>query len=84
MAVDLKECINAIEQDNWLALRLITADVKKGTGGKVIEIRKFALPANIMQVQFTTPLQALGRVTLLRSIARRFITNSKGQFAIME
>ncbi len=39
-AVDLKECINIIERGEWFAIRFITADVKKGNGGRVVEIPK--------------------------------------------
>ena len=39
-AVDLKECINIIERGEWFSIRFLTADVGKGTGGRVIEIPK--------------------------------------------
>jgi hypothetical protein len=41
MAIDLKECINIIERGEWFGpLRFMTADVKKGSGGRVVEIHK--------------------------------------------
>jgi hypothetical protein len=40
MAISIKECIHIIECGEWCNLRLITADVKKGTGGKLLEIRR--------------------------------------------
>lgn len=41
MAVTLKEAIEILESGQWLhQLRFITADVNKGTGGKVLEFTK--------------------------------------------
>ena len=40
MAVNLKEAVDIIQAGDWCALTFITADVKKGTGGKVIDIAK--------------------------------------------
>lgn len=38
--IDLKQCISIIESGTWFSIRFITADVHKGTGGKVLEIPK--------------------------------------------
>lgn len=38
--IDLKQCIATIESGAYFSIRFITADVKKGTGGKVLEIPK--------------------------------------------
>ena len=43
MAITLKEVIKIIEAGDWLNIKFITADVKKGTGGKVITIPKCRL-----------------------------------------
>ncbi len=40
MAVTLKEAIEFLESSQWISLRFITADVNKGTGGKVLEFTK--------------------------------------------
>ncbi|HVZ96417.1 MAG TPA: hypothetical protein VG847_06055 [Chitinophagaceae bacterium] len=38
--MDLRRCIEIIEGGSWVSLRFITADIKKGVGGKVIELTK--------------------------------------------
>lgn len=38
--MNLKRAIEIIEGGAWCSLRFITADVNKGTGGKVIELGK--------------------------------------------
>lgn len=38
--MNLKRAIEIIEGGAWCSLRFITADVNKGTGGKVIELSK--------------------------------------------
>ncbi len=38
--IALKEVIQILESGQWCSLRFITADLNKGTGGKVIEIAK--------------------------------------------
>lgn len=40
MALDLKEVVSIIHSGEWCSLRFITANVKKGTGGKVIDLQK--------------------------------------------
>lgn len=40
MAVDFKECLSILESGEWCSLRFITADVKKGSGGQVIDLPK--------------------------------------------
>jgi uncharacterized protein YciW len=40
MALTLKEALAILEQGNWVSLRLLTAHVAKGTGGKVLELAK--------------------------------------------
>jgi hypothetical protein len=40
MSITLKDCVSEIESGQWFSIRFLTADVKKGTGGKVIEIPK--------------------------------------------
>lgn len=44
--MDLKQAIQTIEAGAWLSIRFITADVKKGTGGKVIELAKCRIARN--------------------------------------
>lgn len=44
--VDLRQAIQIIEGGAWCSLRFITADVKKGTGGKVIELPKCRIARN--------------------------------------
>lgn len=36
----LKEAIRELESGQWCSLRFITADVNKGSGGKVLELAK--------------------------------------------
>lgn len=38
--MDLKQAIEIIESNQWCSLRVITAHVKKGSGGRVLEIPK--------------------------------------------
>src|ERR1043165_7573578 len=40
MALNLKEALEELHSGEWLSLRCFTADVLKGTGGKVIEFVK--------------------------------------------
>lgn len=40
MALELREAIAIMESGEWFSCRFITADVNKGTGGKVIELAK--------------------------------------------
>lgn len=40
MAIELREAVNIIERGDWFSLRVITADAKTATGGKVLEIPK--------------------------------------------
>lgn len=44
--MNLKRAIEIIEGGAWCSLRFITADVKKGTGGKVIEMAKCRIARN--------------------------------------
>lgn len=39
-AIDLKEAINILKRGEWVSLRFITADTRKGVGGKVIEFSR--------------------------------------------
>lgn len=43
MPVSLKEALSIIESGEYCSLQFITADVKKGTGGKVIKIPRCRL-----------------------------------------
>ena len=38
--MDLKEALALIKTGQWISLRFITADLDKGTGGKVLELLK--------------------------------------------
>jgi len=38
--MDLKMALEIVESNRWCSLRVITAHVKKGTGGKVLELPK--------------------------------------------
>lgn len=40
MAIELKDALQILESGDWCHLCYITADEKKGTGGKVIELPK--------------------------------------------
>ena len=40
MALDLKEVVSILHGGDWCSITFITANVKKGTGGKVIELPK--------------------------------------------
>jgi hypothetical protein len=44
--VNLKETLQLINSGDWVALRFITADVLKGTGGKVMEFAKCRIAPN--------------------------------------
>lgn len=44
--LNLKEALLLINSGNWIAIRFITADVLKGTGGKVIEFSKCRIARN--------------------------------------
>lgn len=44
--MDLKQAIEILESNNWCSLRLITANVKKGSGGQVLEIPKCKIARN--------------------------------------
>jgi hypothetical protein len=46
MAIELKEAIDTIESGDWFSIRFITADVLKGSGGKVIELAKARVARN--------------------------------------
>jgi hypothetical protein len=47
MAMDLKEALETIKQGDWQKnLRFVTADTLRGTGGKVIELKKFRIAKN--------------------------------------
>lgn len=40
MALDLREVVSILHSGGWCSLSYITANVKKGTGGKVIDLQK--------------------------------------------
>lgn len=40
MAIDLKDALNMLDSGQWVPLRFITANISKGTGGKVVELAK--------------------------------------------
>lgn len=40
MAITLKEALATLESGSWVSLRFITANLAKGSGGKVIELAK--------------------------------------------
>lgn len=44
--MDLKQAITIIEAGAWVSIRFITADVNKGTGGRVIELAKARICRN--------------------------------------
>jgi hypothetical protein len=39
----LKEALNIVESGAWFSLRFITANIAKGTGGKIVELAKVKL-----------------------------------------
>ena len=43
MAYDLKDAVSILDSGQWLGLRFITANIHKGTGGKVVELAKCRL-----------------------------------------
>jgi hypothetical protein len=55
MAIELKEAIDTIESGDWFAIRFITADVLKGSGGKVIELAKARVARNRRKTQNSKP-----------------------------
>lgn len=46
MAYELKEALEIIKGGDWLQIRCITADLLKGTGGKVIDYPKVRFAKN--------------------------------------
>jgi hypothetical protein len=40
MPITLKDALSTLESGAWCSLRFITANIAKGTGGKVIELAK--------------------------------------------
>ncbi len=40
MAVNLKQALETLHSGNWCSLRFITANLAKGTGGKIIELAR--------------------------------------------
>jgi hypothetical protein len=46
MPLNLKEAIQHIESGLWLSLSFITADLKKGTGGKLVDVPKCRIARN--------------------------------------
>jgi hypothetical protein len=55
MAIELKEAIDTIESGDWFSIRFITADVLKGSGGKVIELAKARVARNRRKTQNSKP-----------------------------
>lgn len=54
MAIDLKEAVSILEGGDWCEITFITANVKKGTGGKVIVLDKCRIARGSANVQTTT------------------------------
>ncbi len=50
-SINLKEALAILESYQWVSLRFITADVKKGVGGQVIEIPKCRICRQLPQEQ---------------------------------
>lgn len=53
--MNLKRAIEILEGGAWCSIRFITADVKKGSGGKVLELAKARICRNRMEAGFTYP-----------------------------
>lgn len=51
--MDLKSALQILESKQWCSLRLITANVAKGTGGQVLELPKCRLSSVKSHSQFT-------------------------------
>jgi hypothetical protein len=43
MAPDLREVVSILHSGDWCSLTFVTANVKKGTGGKVVNLQKCRL-----------------------------------------
>ncbi len=46
MAIDLKRCVEIVESGDWISLCFITADTKRGNGGKLIELKRCRIARN--------------------------------------
>lgn len=58
MALTLTEAVNILQSGDWVGLRLITADVKKGTGGKVLDIPKCRIARGVAHAAAGKPSAA--------------------------
>lgn len=63
MAIELKEAINIMESGDWFSIRFITADVLKGSGGKVIELAKARIARNRSRRKATRQAAADNRIS---------------------
>lgn len=46
MAIDLKECIDIVESGEWCSMEVFTANINKGSGGKLLIIDKARIARN--------------------------------------
>ena len=46
MAIDLQQCIGILEGGDWCSISFVTADVKRGNGGMVIELKRCRIARN--------------------------------------
>lgn len=56
MAIDLSQCKSILESGDWVSLSFITADVKRGNGGTVIELKRCRIARN-RRPPSPTPIQ---------------------------
>lgn len=52
--ITLKEAVEQIETGQWLHIKFLTADVDKGTGGKLLELPKARLCKNRLNAKSGT------------------------------
>lgn len=56
MAITLKQALEILHSGNWCSIRFLTANIAKGTGGKVIELAKCRIARNReLNKQHTAP-----------------------------
>lgn len=83
--IDLKEVVKIIERGDWCKIKFITADVIKGTGGKVITIPKCRLCKTRMdelkekKLEAQAPLQGKDAITRYPNHPLNFTRNMELQ-----
>lgn len=79
--MDLKSALEILESKQWCSLRLITANVAKGTGGQVLELPKCRQRAGVsdgQHAQFTRNVQLANsqRVITIHPILITHVNNT--------